>query len=403
MTRYDYVVSNTMRVIVEQLGNRSCVEVNVIRSSSLATADSIKCFAKARPLNDETITKISSFLRNGDLPRGEAVLLESLNVAFEESPDEIYLVTNSCPTDWKVVAGAKASRKRQTQLSEEWRKEVVQDDWTDLLLDALRYYWPQDKVCPVRCTNLFLSIDSRDDFRSSRNFLCQLAQATKGSYRMISGFAVAKSIAKNRTDNLISNIEIERSKVGTSSHLINVVGYRLIFLDKGRARRLSNMSKILLFVSYVLMLLGTFQMLDRRGMWEQDGSVTGNSTVNCVDIYNLAPRGVLPAKQFFYLWSFVYLCLGICVVVSVLPDRRRVYSFKDASPIKIYSDITKSNISFAIHNFLNLAVLMVFSSGSTYHFHLSLTHNIYEFVRATPSLAHGISPEIISIERFHFF
>jgi len=41
-----------------------------------------------------------------------------------------------------------------------------------------------------------------------------------------------------------------------------------------------------------------------------------------------------------------------------------VYSFKDASPIKIYSDISKSNLSFAMHNFLNLGVLMVFSSGS---------------------------------------
>ena len=181
----------------------------------------------------------------------------------------------------------------------------------------------------------------------------------------MSGFAVAKSIAKNRTNKLISNIEIERSKVGTSSHLIDAFGHGIIFLDKGRARRLSNASKILLFVSYVLMLLGTYQMLDRRGMWKQDGSTTSNSTVTCVDIYNLAPNGVLPDKSYFYLWSVVYLCLGICVVVSVLPDRRRVYSFKDASPIKIYSDITKSNLSFAIHNFLNLAVLMVFSSGST--------------------------------------
>ena len=156
MTRYDYVVSNTMRVLVEQLGNRTNVEINVIRSSSLDTIDSRKCFVTARPLNDDTITKISSFLRNGDLPRGEAVLIETLNLAFEESPDEIYLVTNSCPTDWKIVAEAKTNKKRQTQLSEEWRKEVVQDDWTDLLVDALRYYWPQDKICPVRCAYYFV-------------------------------------------------------------------------------------------------------------------------------------------------------------------------------------------------------------------------------------------------------
>ena len=82
--------------------------------------------------------------------------IETLNLAFEESPDEIYLVTNSCPTDWKIVAEAKTNKKRQTQLSEEWRKEVVQDDWTDLLVDALRYYWPQDKICPVRCAYYFV-------------------------------------------------------------------------------------------------------------------------------------------------------------------------------------------------------------------------------------------------------
>jgi len=317
MTRYDFVVSNTMRVLVEQLGNQDCVEVNVIRCSNLEKVNTRKCFDRARPLNKDTISRISQFLRNGALPKGEAVLLESLKMAFDESPDVIYLVTDSCPSHWKVVAKAKGSRKRQTLLSEEWRKEIVQDDWTDLLVDALRYYWPQDKICPVRSTSLFLSIDERDNFKSARNFLFQLARATKGSFRMISGFAVAKSIAKNRTNKLISNIQVERSKIGTDSYLINVFQIHLIRLDKGRARRISNISKIVLIVSYLLMLFGTFQMLDRRGMWDQDGSVTANNTVTCVDIYNLAPDGVLPDKRFFYLWSLVYLCLGICVVVSV--------------------------------------------------------------------------------------